>query len=257
MDDGPGCAGKLGERTKLSVDNSADQKATCAGAKRPYVVAYNTQELQGFVYQPRCGKWNCPYCAQANKEQWVYTAIYGMESLPSGLPALKFVTITSRGYVSAAKSLLIFKLAWPRLIRRIAYRQDTKPEYMLVPEHHKSGKLHAHFLITSEHHSDHDWHDYAYRSGLGYQAKERLVRDPSQAGHYISKEVTKQLRGQAWPDKFRRVRLSESWPRPPQGDFLPTWEFETCMTLGLKNWQVALLRDEGYFVKDVGERGFS
>jgi hypothetical protein len=176
-----------------------------------------------------------------------------MSHLPVDLPALKFITVTSRGYVSAIRSLLIFKVAWPKLIRRVAYRQDSKPEYMLVPEHHQSGKLHAHFLITAEHHSNHDWHDMAYKSGLGYMAKELPVRDPIEAGHYVAKELSKQLAGRSWPTRFRRVRLSLKWPRPPEHETPPAWEYETCLSLGAKNWEVALLRDEGYSIRDIGE----
>lgn len=230
------------------------EKVSCTGKGRPFVIAYNTQDLQGFVYQPRCGKWECPYCAELNRDEWSYVGIYAMTHFPPGTAPLKFVTITSRGYVSPAKSLVVFRVAWPKLIARVAYNQRVKPEYMLIPEHHKSGVLHAHILITSEHHSDHWWHDMAYRSGMGYIAKEKLVRDPVEAGHYVTKELTKQLKGRKWPKGFRRVRLSLLWPRPPEGGHLPNWEYETEVSEGRKNWTVALLRDEGYTIRDLGER---
>jgi len=235
------------------MDDTSDQKATCQGKGRPFVIAYNTQDLSGFVYQPRCGKWGCAYCAQLNKEEWIYAAIYAASHLPAELPSLKFVTITSRSYVGNAKSILIFKMAWPKLIRRVSYHQEVKPEYLLIPEHHQSGKLHAHMLITADHHSDHWWHEQAYKSGLGYQAKEKPVYDPPHAGQYVSKELTKQLAGKTWPKNFRRVRLSLLWPRVPEGEKLPTWEYETELTEGKKNWTVALLRDEGYYIRDIGE----
>lgn len=228
-------------------------KTACETKNRPYIIAYNTQVLSGFVYQPRCGKWTCPYCADLNRDDWSQTAVYGMTHFPPESPTLKFVTITSRGYISPARSLVIFKVAWPKLIKRIAYNQSTKPEYMLIPEHHKSGVLHAHFLITADHHSNHWWHDQAFYSGMGYQAKEKNVRDPVEAGHYVAKELTKQLFGKPWPRGFRRVRLSLLWPRPPQGERLPNWEYETEMSEGRKNWTVALLRDEGYTIRDVGD----
>jgi hypothetical protein len=235
------------------MDNPADQKAACTAKGRPFVIAYNVVDATGFVYQPRCGKWSCPYCAELNRDDWAYCGVYAMSHLPPHLPDLRFVTITSRGYVSAAKSLLIFKVAWPRLIHRIAYYQETKPEYLLIPEHHKNGKLHAHFLITSDHHSDHWWHDQAFHSGMGYQAKELPVYTPHQAGGYITKELTKQLRGKIWPKSFRRVRVSLLWPKPPSGEKPPNWEFEVALTLGRKNWEVGLLRDEGYTIRDIGD----
>lgn len=229
------------------------EKAQCAAPVRPYVIAYNEDYLQGFVYRVRCGKWSCEYCADLNKSEWAYTAIWGMENLSPDLPSLKFVTVTHRDYVSREKALVLFKTAWPKLIRRVTYAQEQKPEYLLVPERHKSGKMHAHFLITSEHHPDHWWHDQAFKSGLGYQAKELPVSGPAQAGWYVSKELTKQLKGQSWPKNFRRVRLSLLWPRPPDVEKIPGWVYETYMREGEKNWNVALLRDEGYFIRDIGE----
>lgn len=221
----------------------------CQALNRVWIVAYNTQALVGAAYQPRCGQWSCPYCADLNRDEWAYVGTFGALNLPSHAPQLQFVTITSRGYVSAVQSIAIFKTAWPKLIRRIAYRQDSKPEYLLIPEHHKSGKLHAHFLITSVYHSQHWWHDQAFLTGLGYQAKAKPVRDPVEAGHYVTKELTKQLTGRPWPRSFRRVRHSQGWPMPPQKENTPDWEFEVAQNEGQKNWIVALLRDEGYTIK--------
>jgi hypothetical protein len=235
------------------VDTSRPEKAACQAKGRPFVIAYNVVDLSGFVYQPRCGKWNCPYCANLNRDEWAYTGVYGMTHLPPDNPPLKFVTITSRGYVSPAQSLIVFKLAWPRLIHRIAYHQDLRPQYLLIPEHHKSGRLHAHMMISSVHHSDHWWHDQAFASGMGFQATEKPVRDPANAGNYVTKELTKQLRGKAWPKGFRRVRLSLLWPRPPEKEPPPNWEYETEISEGRKNWTVALLRDEGYTIRDLGD----
>jgi len=221
----------------------------CIATYRVWIVAENERLKQAIAYQPRCGKWSCPHCASLNKDEWSEIAIYGVCNLAPTLPEPQFVTITSRGYVTPLRSLVIFKTSWPKLIRRIAYAQEEKPEYLLVPEHHQSGKLHAHILITANH-SNHWWHDQAYESGMGYMADSRPVDDPAKAGQYIHKELTKQLAGKTWPANFRRVRKSQHWPlaedKKPAG-----WESEVFKQEGDKNWQVHLLRDLGYEVYEI------
>jgi len=231
----------------------SDKVQSCETPGRPFIVASNDQWLLGHVFQPRCGRWDCPFCAAMNVLDWAWIAHHGALKLAENAIPLRFVTITSRGYVSNTRSIIIFRSAWPRLIRRVTYKNQAKPEYFLVPEHHKSGKLHAHFLITADF-SQHWWHDNAFEAGLGYQAKTKSVYGPIQAGTYIVKELTKQLAGRRWPIGFRRIRLSRSWPRPPEVEKWPGWEFEVCRDEGSKNWQVAYLRDMGFSVRDIGDR---
>ena len=221
----------------------------CTATYRVWIVAECERLKQAVAYQPRCGKWSCPHCASLNKDEWSEIAIYGVCNLAPTLPEPQFVTITSRGYITPQKSIAIFKTSWPKLIRRVAYAQDEKPEYLLVPEHHLSGKLHAHILITANH-SNHWWHDNAYKTGMGYMADSRPIIDPLLAGQYVHKELTKQLAGKSWPKNFRRVRKSNNWPLPPEQDRVG-WESEVFKTEGDKNWQVALLRDLGYEVYEV------
>jgi len=222
----------------------------CIKPHRPYIVASHKDWLTGYVFRPRCGSWACPYCADLNRDEYAWRAIWGARHLSPHLPPLQFVTVTHRGYVSNAKAIIIFRLSWPKLIRRITYAQDQKPEYMLVPEHHKSGKMHAHFIITAVPHSQHWYHDQAFFSGLGYMARVKEVESPEKAGWYIHKELTKQLEGKKWPKEFRRVRLSRGWPLPEKHEYADQWEFEVCRDEGQKNWQVALLRDLGYAIHD-------
>jgi len=226
---------------------------TCETPQRPYVVASNETYLLGHVFQPRCGKWSCDYCAEMNVLDWAWIASYGASALPDDAVPLRFVTITNRGYVSNARSILIFKSAWPKLIRKVRYKLKAKPEYFLIPEHTKVGKLHAHFLITAQF-SDHWWHDNAFAAGLGYQAKSKEVYGPLQAGQYVTKELTKQLQGRGWPVGFRRVRTSQTWPRPPAVERWPGWDFKICLNEGDKNWEVFELRDAGFSVRDIGDR---
>jgi hypothetical protein len=221
----------------------------CTATYRVWIVAECERLKQAVAYQPRCGKWSCPHCASLNKDEWSEIAIYGVCNLAPTLSEPQFVTITSRGYVTPARSLVIFKTAWPKLIRRIRYAQDEKPEYLLVPEHHKSGVLHAHILITANH-SQHWWHDQAFASGMGFKAHTEPIYDPVLAGQYIHKELTKQMAGKSWPANFRRVRKSENWPLPKEQD-RTGWEYEVFKKEGDKNWQVHLLRDLGYEVYEA------
>jgi len=221
----------------------------CTATYRVWIVAECERSKQAVAYQPRCGKWSCAHCAGLNKDEWAEIAIYGINNLSADLPEPQFVTITSRGYVTPQKSLAIFKTSWPKLIRRIVYAQDEKPEYLLVPEHHKNGKLHAHILITANH-SVHWWHDAAFKSGMGFMADTKPIESPERAGQYIHKELTKQLAGRSWPRNFRRVRKSQKWPLPPVSDH-PGWESEVFKKEGDKNWQVHLLRDLGYQVYEI------
>jgi hypothetical protein len=222
----------------------------CANTKNVYIVAVNASLKKAVIYQPRCGSWDCPVCARKNTDHWATRGAYGAATFMSTGRAVDFVTVTSRGYVTPAASVTIFKQAWPKLLKRATYKAGEKVEYMLIPERQKNGKLHAHFLITF-HASNHFWHEKAFKSGLGYMAKAQEVFSPAGAAAYVSKYVTKQLEADTWPRGFRRVRVSNGWPALPDLAEMTGWEYSVFFDRGQMMWEYYRLEDDHFDVREL------
>src|SRR4030067_2042101 len=142
----------------------------CEGVGRPYIVGRQDSKKQAVLFQPRCGMWTCPYCAEQNRLYWSARAAVGIAALLDNGQPPRFITVTSAGAVTPSYSVIRFRVAWPRLRKMLQVRNgDTKLEYLLVPERQQSGRLHAH-LATNVHVSSHALHNLAWRSGMGYQA---------------------------------------------------------------------------------------
>lgn len=177
-----------------------------------------------------------------NARLWAFRAAYGLEVLQTGLD---FVTLTSHEKLTPARSIEVFGHAWNSLNRRIA--RQGKAEYLLVPEQHKSGKLHIHMLTTAKLRKKW-WKDNARSCGLGYQVEVEEISDPGKAAGYTLKYVTKGLESQAWPRSFRRVRTSRGWPQPPESALLDGWVFKVLPKSTQLDDEVELLRAAGFRV---------
>lgn len=219
----------------------------CVTKNRPFLIAEHEQNKVAVIYQPRCKRWDCPYCAARNAAFWTARAIHGSKELSSMGYELAFVTVTSRPRLTPERSIEIFSQAWPRLRDRIKKVNGKKYEYLLVPEKHKSGVLHAH-LITTAFFTKRWLKDNAYAAGLGYIADRQRLEKPEQAGGYVSKYLAKSLPGEQWPKGFRRVRTSQGWPELPEAEKLPGWEYDAVMSEGQAMWEYHLLIDLGYRV---------
>lgn len=193
----------------------------CPNTKGIVILGINEDHKIAMLFNPSCKSWDCPVCGPKNAENWAWAGMTGAYKLLDDSPMV-FCTVTSRPYASVNQSLYFFKQNWPKLRKRITVKNSAKFEYMLIPERHKTGVLHAHFVanisITKR------WlKDNAFECGFGYQAKVDPVDHAPGVAAYMTKYMAKSMTFTQWPDKFRRVRRSQNWPMPAQPEPLPGW----------------------------------
>ena len=196
----------------------------CEARNRPQMMAINSSLKVAITFRPRCKQWRCPYCAQINKRLWTMKAYYGAEFLQDGEGEnLRFITLTSHERLTKRQSWQVWPKAWSKLYMR-AKRIQSGASYILVPEQHKDGRLHVHFLATWDM-SSRWWKDNARACGLGYMAESEQPRSLAHAAWYVGKYISKQLDTNQWPKGFRRVRPSHNWPKMPQAERPAGWKF--------------------------------
>lgn len=203
----------------------------CEARGRPQMLGISHSLRRAIFFRPRCKLWACPVCAQINRARWCARTWLGARALQAAGAHLSFVTLTSHERLDASATLAIFKYAWPALRKRIS-RSVGHWDYILVPEKHGDGRLHAHLVCTA--HLCKRWYkDNARECGLGYQADAQQLETAEYAAAYVGKYLSKEM-GQSedpWPRGFRRVRCSQSWPPlPPLGS--------------TEGWSWRVLRDE-------------
>lgn len=218
----------------------------CETPNRPYVIGYNQETKKAVLFQPDCGMWTCPHCAEKRKVHWQIVALNGTNRLlENGLP-MQFVTLTSRGGKGRTKerALMHFKENWPKL-RKAAKYAFPQFEYILIPEQHANGILHCHLICSSDL-ATRFWKDEGYKRGFGYQNKAKPLDSAGYVPAYVSKYIGKDFCHVVWPPNFRRVRSSKGWPPLPENEtpeeFLYRVEFDKRTAL----WEVYILRDLGY-----------
>jgi hypothetical protein len=163
-------------------------------------------KFEGALFRPPCKRWNCEYCREVNAARWSFIAWAGTDEFRRCGIDVVFVTVTSHEKLSVERAFQAWPDQWRKLKSRIAYKYG-KPEYYMVSERHKSGKLHMHALVTRA--ITPTWLKTAARkSGLGYIADVRPVDQAIGAAFYASKYLTKF--GAQWPTGWRRVRLSQN-----------------------------------------------
>jgi hypothetical protein len=232
--------------------------ADCPNPNRPYLRGVNLERREAVYFRPRCKLWACPVCGPINKGLWVVRAYHGAESLTrdsagDGDPLeLSFLTITSHRALDAAGSVAVFQKAWNRLRGRAA-RRSPDGEYMLIPERHQDGRLHAHAIETYNL-GTRFWKDAAASCGLGYIAEEEEVRSARGAARYANKYIAKTLSTEQWPSGFRRVRTSRGWPKLPDLPPPPGWVFEVLPRGTQLDDDVERMRHLGFTVTLCGHR---
>lgn len=149
-------------------------------------------------------------------ERWGLRASIGAKAIAQRGERLDFVTITSHEKLATFEQTeRVWRIAWANLYAAIK-RKCPNFEYMIVPEKHKSGRMHVHALWNAG--VSQKWlKDNARRRGLGYQCKVICVTAERHAQKYIVKYVGKSL-GDDCPAHFRRVRVSANWSDIPQPD---------------------------------------
>jgi hypothetical protein len=175
----------------------------------PMIIAKNNDTREAVFFRPPCKRWTCEHCQQVNAAQWAFVAWAGTHELQQNGLDVVFVTITSHERLGIDGALRVWPDAWKKLRQRIVYTYG-KPEYYMVSEKHKTGKLHMHAVVSTA--IEQSWLKTAARKcGLGYIAHVRPVDQAIGAAFYATKYLTKF--GAQWPTGWRRVRLSQGWPR--------------------------------------------
>lgn len=168
------------------------------------------------VARANCDSWACEDCRQRMAERWAFRAAFGADAILRRGERLDFVTITSHEKLpDFAATERVWRSAWAALYAAL---KRVKPdlEYMIVPEKHKSGRMHVHALWNAG--VSQRWlKNNARKRGLGYQCKVVNIDGARGAQKYVVKYVGKDL-GSDVPPHFRRVRVSSGWADIPEPD---------------------------------------
>ena len=221
---------------------------TCQTDGRPFIVAVHADKKKAFLFQARCKLWSCPVCAEINRQLWIATALYGASKLLETEDHVSFLTITSHRKLAAGGSEAVFGKAWDNLRRR-ASRASGGGEYLLIPERHADGRVHAHAIETFNL-GRHFWKDNAAACGLGYIADEAPARAAAAAAAYAAKYIGKQLGDKTWPKGWRHVRTSQGWPELPDEIRSLKWQYHVMETLTGARKRLDGLATCGYMVRD-------
>lgn len=211
----------------LSSIEQVDAPTECVTPRRPFLRGVNHEKRQAVFFQPRCKLWSCPYCAQVNRALWTARAYHGASVLAAEAEdqktTISFLTLTSNRKLGPEASMLIFQAAWTKLRHR-ARRSTPQGQYLIIPEQHKDGRLHAHAVETFNL-GTRFWKDNSAEVGLGYMAEEEEAHTPGGAAYYVAKYLAKSLGSQEWPKGWRRVRTSQMWPKLPEMPKADGWEW--------------------------------
>lgn len=180
----------------------------CETPNRPLLRALSEDRKLVLYFRPRCKSWNCPACAETNKRLWTARIYEGTSYLLQMGASISFTTLTTHEKLSSAQSVKLFSQQWRKLHMRARRATGSAiREYVLIPEKHKSGKLHAHMLDTFSL-DTRWWKDNARACGMGFMAESEFAKTPGGAANYASKYLGKQL-NERWIKNFRRVRKSQ------------------------------------------------
>ena len=175
----------------------------------PVMMGINQETKKGRIWRPPCRRWTCPVCRDKRAQEWGFVALVGAVELQERGCRLIFVTVTSHEKLNAAQTLAAWPSAWKKLRQRII-RKHGPGDYYMVTERHRSGRLHVHAVVTWD--IENRWlKDNARACGLGYMADTQAIDAAGIVVSYVSKYLTKFA--DVWPKGWRRVRMSNSWPK--------------------------------------------
>lgn len=190
------------------------------------LIGWDDRAKRAMVARANCDSWSCDDCRKRMSERWGLRAEMGARQILAAGELLDFVTITSHEKLPDFESTeRVWRLAWGRLYNALK-RRKSGLQYMIVPEKHKSGRMHVHALwnagVTKR------WlKDNARKRGLGYECEIIHVDGSGRAQKYVTKYVGKSL-GDNVPAHFRRVRVSAGWADipTPENDLVGLrWEY--------------------------------
>jgi len=223
------------------------------------LIGWHKTEKRAFVARANCDNWSCEDCAVRMGNNWGLRASLGTRTLIDKGDTVDFITLTSHEKLPDFEATeRVWRSAWGTLYNALK-RQNNALAYLMIPERHKSGRMHIHGIWNAA--VSQRWlKDNARRRGLGYQCKVVHISTERYASKYIAKYLGKSL-GADYPARFRRVRCSNNWvhlPKPDTADNELQWEYigtngslaivyEQCQMRG-----IALIdKETGEFFDDV------
>lgn len=188
----------------------------CEASNRVMLWALNKDTGVIFIYRPTCGTWGCNGCRKRLQRYWTLRISKHVSARVSGGEHWQFVTLTSHEKLKSMEATVaVWPNAWNKIYGRMKRTSGGKVQYVLVPEFHQDGRMHAHMLCET-YIKKRWWKDNARASGLGYQVEVRDVEgDGASASWYVSKYLGKDMTVENWPKGFRHVRTSQGWPDLP------------------------------------------
>lgn len=171
----------------------------------------------GQIITLACDRWSCPYCRQVLAWRWAERVRFGIDLAQPRDPLFWTLTLPGR-YVSPENAYRKLPNLWAGIRQTLRRQFGVFPYCAFVEgQPHRLDMPHFH-LITFQ------WpngrlKDLAVHCGFGFEADISQVNGP-RAARYVSKYASKQPR--AMPRNFRRVRVSQDWPRLPQ----PAYELD-------------------------------
>lgn len=226
---------------------SEEEGLVCNARMRPWLRARNEANRLVILFQPRCKLWTCPACGELNKRLWGMKTEHGARQLVATGREIQFLTLTSHEKLTPAQTMSVWGDAWKKLRTRAVRAVGRKMEYLMIPEQHKSGRLHMHAVETANL-TTRWWKDNARECGLGYMAEEEEVEGIGGAVFYVTKYVTKTMEDTLWPTRWRRVRASQGWPKMPEMEQPEDWTFDVVPQTRTPTREKEMLESAGYRV---------
>jgi len=224
----------MGEKT-LDLYSTSQTSQRCAyGAPLCAVIVRGSAAIE----QTCCNHWDCPYCGLTRAKQEYRRIVWGSEVL-ADQHKLYFWTITCRGRECSLDEAERNYYAWTNKLltnaRTKAKREMDYWAYVQITERQKKTRQHPHSHIittflprdaceisagdkTSGYSSE--WFSRANASAsLGSQHRISEVKNAAAVSRYVAKYMFKDMMREEWPPKWKRVRYSQNWPKPPSPDF--------------------------------------
>jgi len=211
---------------RISQAFSPNETRRCINGA-PYIAII--KDGKGLIGQGNCDSWECPRCSLILAAYHRHRMVEGANVLLQTQP-LYFWTITCRGKDLDLETADDEYLLWTnRLLtacRGRAKRRGINWAYVQVTERQKRGAAHSHFIHTfcpddardvTNSKGIVDKHSVWFvarnvSAGLGPQCRISEVQSAAGVGSYISGYLQKQLNADIWPEHWRRIRYSQSWP---------------------------------------------
>lgn len=183
-----------------------------------------------------CNHWDCPLCGQTRARQEYHRMVWGAQVLEDEGRDLYFYTFTCRGREMPLDEAESEYLHWTNLLltkmRQKAGRAAHYWSYAQATERQERLHPHSHMLCTflpndalaTKDAKGRDvyvsaWFSSAhYQSGLGTQTSISRADNIEATSRYIGKYLFKDTALTRWPAKWKRVRYSQNWPKPPHYD---------------------------------------